>query len=174
MHTNKIALYPGSFDPITRGHIDIIERSSAVFDKVIVVVSINTNKQTLFNENERTEMIKESIKNLSNIEVIINKGQLTVDVATKLGASTIIRGIRAISDFDFEFQIALTNRKLAPGVDTIFMLPDEKYTFVSSTIIREVAMFGGDVSCFVNEFVEAKLKFKFGPDKNTCGKIEFV
>ena len=174
MHTNKIALYPGSFDPITRGHIDIIERSSAVFDKVIVVVSINTNKQTLFNEKERTEMIKESIKNLTNIEVIINKGQLTVDVATKLGASTIIRGIRAISDFDFEFQIALTNRKLAPGVDTIFMLPDEKYTFVSSTIIREVAMFGGDVSCFVNEFVEAKLKSKFGPDKNACGKIEFV
>lgn len=156
----KIAIYPGTFDPITNGHVDVIERASQLFSKVIVVISINSKKITLFSEEERLLMAKESLKHISNVEVELYKG-LTVDCAIEKNASAIIRGIRAISDFEFEFQIALMNRKLNPNVTTIFLMPHEKYTYLNSSIIRELAKYGQNVDEFVSEFVSKKLKEKF-------------
>jgi len=164
---NKIAIYPGTFDPITLGHIDIVERSNKIFDKIIVVIGINTNKRCLFNEMERLDMTIHSLKHIDNIEVITNDG-LTVDVAEKYKANAIIRGLRAVSDFDYEFQIALTNRKIRYNIDTVFMLPDEKYTYLSSTIVKEVAMFNENLHHFVNDYVAAKLTEKFSSIKNCC------
>jgi pantetheine-phosphate adenylyltransferase len=158
--SEKIAIYPGTFDPITNGHVDVIERASQLFSKVIVVISINSKKTTLFSEEERFLMAKESLKHISNVEVELYKG-LTVDCAIEKNASAIIRGIRAISDFEFEFQIALMNRKLNPGVTTIFLMPHEKYTYLNSSIIRELAKYGQNVDEFVSEFVSKKLKEKF-------------
>ncbi|MGB9913483.1 MAG: pantetheine-phosphate adenylyltransferase, partial [Candidatus Kapaibacteriota bacterium] len=134
----RIALYPGTFDPITNGHIDVIERAATLFDKVIVVIALNPRKETLFSETERFEMIKESLAHLKNVEVDVSD-RLTVEFARKISASAIIRGIRAVSDFEYEFQIALMNRKLCPELTTIFLMPNEKYTYLNSSIIRELA-----------------------------------
>ena len=156
----KIAIYPGTFDPITLGHIDIIERSAKIFDKIIVVIGINSQKKTLFNNEERLDMISNSLLHINNIDISITDG-LIVNIAEKHNATTIIRGLRAVSDFDYEFQIALTNRKIKNNIDTIFMLPDEKYTYLSSTIVKEIAMYKEDLSYFVNSYVADKLKEKF-------------
>lgn len=156
----KIAIYPGTFDPITLGHIDIIERIAKIFDKIIVVIGVNSNKKCLFDKEERLDMMIHSLKQLDNIEIIISDG-LMVDIAEKYDACTIIRGLRAVSDFDYEFQIALTNRKIRPNIDTIFMLPDEKYTYLSSTIVKEIAMYNEDLTRFVNDYVANKLQKKF-------------
>ncbi|MFH1052457.1 MAG: pantetheine-phosphate adenylyltransferase [bacterium] len=155
----RIAIYPGTFDPITNGHIDVIDRASKMFDKVIVVVAINSKKTCLFSEAERFEMAKESLKHLDNVLVEMHQG-LTVDFARKVNASAIIRGIRAVSDYEYEFQIALMNRKLNPDVNTIFLLPHEKYTYLNSSIIRELSLYGEDVAEFVPLAVEEKLKEK--------------
>ena len=156
----KIAIYPGTFDPITNGHIDVIERALKIFDKVIVVVARNPKKQTLFAEEERIELIRESLKHLANIEVTATE-KLTVEFARSVNANAIIRGIRAVSDFEYEFQIALMNRKLCPDVTTIFLMPNEKFTYLNSSIIRELAQYGADISDFVPPCVEKKLKEKF-------------
>jgi pantetheine-phosphate adenylyltransferase len=156
----KIAIYPGTFDPITNGHIDVIERALKIFDKVIVVIARNPKKQTLFAEEERIELIRESLKHLANIEVTATE-RLTVDFARSVNANAIIRGIRAVSDFEYEFQIALMNRKLCPDVTTIFLMPNEKFTYLNSSIIRELAQYGADISDFVPPCVEKKLKEKF-------------
>jgi len=156
----KIAIYPGTFDPITLGHIDIIERSAKIFDKIIVVIGINFQKKTLFNAEERLDMIKQSLIHLNNIDIIVTD-ELIVNIAEKHNATTIIRGLRAVSDFDYEFQIALTNRKIRNNVDTIFMLPDEKYTYLSSTVVKEIAIYKENLSYFVNSYVANKLKEKF-------------
>lgn len=158
--SEKIAIYPGTFDPITNGHVDVIERASQLFDKVIVVISINSKKTTLFSEEERYEMALQSLNHLKNVEIELHKG-LTVDFARKKKAKAIIRGIRAISDFEYEFQIALMNRKLEPEVTTIFLMPHEKYTYLNSSIIRELAKYGQNVDEFVSKFVSQKLKEKF-------------
>jgi len=155
-----IAVYPGTFDPITNGHIDIIERASALFDKIIVAIAHNSNKKPLFNESERKIMIENALRKFGNIEVDAFNG-LLVNYAVKKKATVIIRGLRAISDFEFEFQMSLTNRKFAPGVSTIFMMPNEKYTYLNSTLVKELAKFDGNVNCFVPEFVAKKLKEKF-------------
>lgn len=160
----KIAIYPGTFDPITNGHIDVIERACQMFDKVIVVIAINSRKQTLFNEAERLELTSASLSHISNVEVITHRG-LTVELARKKKAIALIRGIRAVSDFEYEFQIALMNRKLEPNIYTVFMMPHEKYTYLNSTIIRELARYGQDVSEFVPEIVSIKLKEKFKNNK---------
>lgn len=156
----KIAIYPGTFDPITNGHIDVIERGLKIFDRIIVVIAKNPRKQTLFSEEERLELIKESLKHLPNIDVMVTE-KLTVEFARNVSASAIIRGIRAVSDFEYEFQIALMNRKLCPEITTIFLMPNEKYTYLNSSIIRELAQYNADISDFVPPIVEKKLKEKF-------------
>ena len=156
----KIAIYPGTFDPITNGHIDVIERASKLFDKIYVVVAINSKKTTLFSEEERLELMTESLSHLQNVYVITHH-KLTVEIAYEKNAICIIRGIRAISDFEYEFQIALMNRKLAPDIYTIFLMPHEKYTYLNSSIIRELAKYGKDTSEFVPNCVSNKLLEKF-------------
>ncbi|MCX7909950.1 MAG: pantetheine-phosphate adenylyltransferase [Ignavibacteria bacterium] len=156
----KIAIYPGTFDPITNGHIDVIQRALNIFDKVVVVIARNPKKQTMLTEKERVELIKESLSNFDKIEVAVTEA-LTVEFAKSISASAIIRGIRAVSDFEYEFQIALMNRKLCPEITTIFLMPNEKYTYLNSSIIRELAQYGADISEFVPSCVAKKLKEKF-------------
>lgn len=154
------AVYPGTFDPITNGHLDIIERASSLFNKVIVTVAVNTTKTPLFTKEERKDMIENVTSGFGNVEVDVFDG-LLVDYSQKKQASVIIRGLRAISDFEYEFQMSLTNRKLAPGINTIFLMPNEKYTYLNSSLIRELAKFNADITDFVPEYVLKKLKDKF-------------
>lgn len=156
----RIGIYPGTFDPITNGHIDIIERSVILFDKVIVAVTTNPAKSPLFDINERIEMIKSSVKKMKNVEVD-GFDDLLVNYAFKKQATAIIRGLRATSDFEFEFQMALVNRKLSNKLVTVFLMPNEKYTYLNSTIVKEVASYQGDVSCFVPSEINQKLIKKF-------------
>ena len=157
----RIGIYPGTFDPITNGHIDIIERSILLFDKVIVAVTTNPVKSPLFTIDERIEMVTSTIKMIgSNVEVD-SFADLLVNYALKKQATAIIRGLRATSDFEFEFQMALVNRKLSTKLFTVFLMPNEKYTYINSTIVKEVASFHGDVSCFVPNEINEKLIEKF-------------
>lgn len=156
----KISIYPGSFDPITNGHIDIIERAAKLSDKLIVAVLNNSNKKPLFSVNERLEMIKDAIKDIKNVEVDSFEG-LTVDYCKKKNASIMIRGLRAVTDFEYELQLAHTNRELNNEVDTVFLLADMNYSYLSSSTVRQVSEYGGDVSKFVTPFVEEKLKEKY-------------
>jgi len=159
----RIAIYPGTFDPITNGHIDVLKRAILLFDKVIVTIAQNAAKSPLFTIEERLEMIRECVKGLENVEVDSFQG-LVVDYARRKGACAIIRGLRAVSDFEFELQMALMNRKLAHELVTVFLMPNEKYVYLNSTIVKEVARFGGDVSAFVPPLVERKLKEKFSKE----------
>ncbi len=161
MQRERKAIYPGTFDPITNGHIDIVERATLLFDRVIVAVTTNPAKTPLFTVEERLEMIREAVGDISGVEVDSFEG-LLVDYARRIGAVAVIRGLRAVSDFEMEFQMALFNRKLNPDVVTVFLMPNERYTYLNSTIVKEVAKFGGDVGCFVPEAVERKLKERFG------------
>ena len=156
----KKVIYPGSFDPVTNGHIDVIKRARELFDSVVVTVAINPVKQPIFTVDERVNMLKESLKNYENVSVDSFDG-LVVDHAKQLGALGIIRGLRAVSDFEFEFQMALMNRKLSDQVTTIFLMPHEKYTYLNSTIIRNLASLHSDVSDFVPPIVQRALKEKF-------------
>jgi pantetheine-phosphate adenylyltransferase len=155
----KTALYPGTFDPITFGHIDVIKRASLLFDTIIVSVSESSAKKAWFTVEERIEMISACTKGIKNIRVTSFKG-LLVKYAKSQKADVIIRGLRAISDFEYEFQMALTNRKLAENISTVFMMPNEKFTYLNSTLVREIAAFGGDVLSFVPSMVANKLKEK--------------
>lgn len=154
------AMYPGSFDPITNGHVDVIERAASIFDRVTVVVAVNTQKTPLFTEQERFELARASLEHLPNVEVDLYHG-LTVDYARRHGITTIIRGVRAISDFEHEFQMALMNRKLEPSVTTVFMMPHERYTFLNSSIVRELARFGVALEDFVPAPVVVALRRKY-------------
>src|SRR5713101_5606687 len=154
------AIYPGSFDPVTNGHLDVIERARKLFDEVIVAVAHNDQKQPLFTLTERLELLRETIGEYANVKVAPLDG-LLVDFATKKNAAAVVRGLRAISDFEFEFQMALMNRKLEAGVETIFLMPKEEYTYLSSRIIKEIARLGGDVSSFVPPVVSKALVRKF-------------
>jgi len=158
--SEKIAIYPGTFDPITLGHLDILQRASKLFDHVIITLAINSTKTPLFSKEERLDFIKDAVKNMPNVTVDSFEGML-IKFAEKKGASVVIRGLRAISDFEFEFQLALMNRKQNKDITTVFLMPNEKYTYLNSTIIREVAKFGGDVSSFITPYVAEKLKNKF-------------
>jgi pantetheine-phosphate adenylyltransferase len=155
----RIAVYPGTFDPITYGHIDVVKRAAAIFSKVIVLVARNTSKAPLFSDNERLAMIKDVFKNNRRVEVDGFEG-LLVNYLRRRKASVIIRGLRAVSDFEYEFQMALTNRKLDDSIDTVFLVPDEQYTYLNSSIVREVARLGGEVSDFVPPGVRRKLLSK--------------
>jgi len=160
MRDKTIAIYPGTFDPITNGHIDVINRASKIFDEVIVTLAINQSKKPLFSISERLLMIKDAVKDYSNISVSKFDG-LLVDFAVKNKVNVIIRGLRAVSDFEYEFQMALMNKKLANDVTTVFMMPNEKYTYLNSTIIKDVAKFNGNVDNFVTKLVATKLADKF-------------
>ncbi|MFO7445815.1 MAG: pantetheine-phosphate adenylyltransferase [Ignavibacteriaceae bacterium] len=153
-------LYPGTFDPVTFGHIDIIKRARELFDEVIVTVAINPSKAPLFTVEERLYLLKESLKEFENIQVNSFDG-LVVDHAHNMGAIGIIRGLRAVSDFEYEFQMALMNRKLASDIATIFLMPHEKYTYLNSSIVRNLASLNSDVSDFVPEVVKEALRKKF-------------
>ena len=154
------AIYPGSFDPVTKGHLDIIERSAKVFDKLIIAVLVNSEKKPLFSTEEKVEMIREGTKHLSNVEVTSFSG-LLVDFARQQNANVSVRGLRAITDFEYELQIAQTNRQLNRELDTMFFTTSMEYSYVSSTIVKEIASYGGDVSSMVTPFVEKCLKKKF-------------
>ena len=159
---SNIAIYPGSFDPLTNGHIDLINRSSKLFSKIIVAVSdISVNKKYLFNSKERMKLINENINHLNNVEVTIFDN-LLIDYAQKCKANIIIRGLRAISDFENEFQMSLMNKKLDYNIDTVFLMPDEKYTYISSSIVKEVASLGGDIKDYVPNSVLKALDKKYG------------
>jgi len=153
---NKTALYPGSFDPLTNGHLDLIERGLCVFDKLVVGVAVNIAKKSIFSPEERVEMIRYVTKDLKNIEVCAFNA-LLIDFATQRGITNIIRGLRAVSDFEIELQMALINRKLAPKIETVFMMPNETYGYLSSGIVKEVAAFGGDISSFVHPHIQEKV-----------------
>ena len=152
----RTVIYPGSFDPFTNGHLDVVERAAKLFDRVIVAVAQNTDKQTLFTQAERKIQIATVLDDLQNVEVTEFKG-LLVEFAKAQKAQAIIRGLRAVSDFEFEFQLALMNRKLEEEIETIFMMPREAYTFLSSKLVKEIAQLGGDVSAFVPANVEQAL-----------------
>ena len=156
-----IAIYPGTFDPVTYGHIDIIKRACEIFDSIVVTVAINTGKTPLFTTKERVDMLKESLKEFDNVSIDSFDG-LVVDHAKNVGAASIIRGLRAVSDFEYEFQMALMNRKLAGNISTVFLMPHEKYTYLNSSIVRNLASFKSDVSDFVPPIVQKALGKKFG------------
>ena len=155
----KIAICPGSFDPITKGHIDIIERTCKLFDKVYAVVMVNPTKVPTFSTEERMELIKACTKHLDNVEVECYAG-LIADYAKQKGACTLVKGLRAVTDFEYEFQQALTNKKLNPNLETLFMVTNQEYMYLSSTIVRQIANFGGDISQFVPEEIKDKLSDK--------------
>ncbi len=156
----KIAIYPGTFDPITNGHIDIAERAVTLFDKVIITIAVNSAKKPLFTIEERKDMIRQSVQHLPHVEIDAFEG-LLMEYAKLRKATAVIRGLRAISDFEYELQMALMNRKLAEEVVTVFLMPNVKYTYLNSTIVKEVASFGGDITDLVPEIVAQKLREKF-------------
>ena len=156
----KIAVYPGSFDPITNGHLDVIKRAATMFDRVLVAVAESSEKDPLFTVDERCDMIRGAVKSMRHVGVDHFDG-LLVKYARTRKATVLIRGLRAVSDFEFEFQMALMNRKLDGGIETIFLMPKDEYTFISSRLVKEVATLGGDVSSFVPRAVEQALKTKF-------------
>lgn len=154
------AIYPGSFDPVTNGHLDVIERAVKLFDEVIVAVAVNSQKQALFTFEERLDLLRRTTTaHAGNLRIVRLDG-LLVDYARRAGATAIVRGLRAVSDFEFEFQMALMNRKLESSVETIFLMPKEDYTYLSSRIIKEIARLGGEVGSFVPQCVSAALRDK--------------
>jgi len=156
---NTTAIYPGTFDPITNGHIDLVQRASRLFDRVIVAIAINPGKTPIFSLDERVALAQNTLSEFDNVEVCGFEG-LLVDVAQKKGANVILRGLRAVSDFEYEFQLAGMNRKMCPEVETLFLTPAEQYTYISSSLVREIATLGGDVSEFVAPCVADALNAK--------------
>lgn len=157
---SRTAIYPGTFDPITNGHIDLIVRTLKIFDEVIIAVAPSQRKQPLFTTKERIQLIEESVKELKGARAD-SFNSLLVNYATKQGSVAIIRGLRAVSDFEYELQMALMNRRLSADIETVFMMPSGEYTFISSTMVKEVASFGGDVNGLVPEAVERALREKY-------------
>jgi pantetheine-phosphate adenylyltransferase len=157
----SLAVYPGSFDPITNGHLDIIARGLSVFDEVLIAILVNPDKQPLFTVEERAAIIREAYHGDARVRVDTFSG-LLVDYAEKVGASVIVRGLRAVSDFEYEFQMALMNRRLNPHIETVFMMPQEGYSYLSSRLVKEVFQLGGRVSELVPPVVERRLKEKWG------------
>lgn len=156
----KIALYPGTFDPITLGHISLIERAVGLFDEVVVAVAKSSSKKTLFDDNKRLEMVKASLETIPSARAELFDN-LLADYARSIGAAAIIRGLRAVSDFEFEFQMALMNRRLAREIETVFLMPALSWVYLSSTIVKDVARNGGDISGLVPDLVERELKKVF-------------
>ena len=152
----SIAIYPGSFDPITNGHMDLVYRASKMFDKLIFAIGINSKKRPLFSTKERIALSQEVLSDCSNVEVL-SFDSLMVDFAAEVGAQVIVRGLRAVSDYEFELQLANTNRRLSSKIDTIFLTPAEEHSFISSTLVKEIACYRGDVSSFCHPIIEKAL-----------------
>ncbi len=157
MNSKRTAIYPGTFDPITNGHHDLVRRAASIFERVVVAIAANPNKAPMFSLDQRVDMARRVLIEVPRVEVMGYNG-LTVDFARQNGLSVIVRGLRAISDFEFEFQLANMSRHLSPEIESVFMTPQEQYTFISSTLVREIAVMGGNVSEFVHPLVEAELK----------------
>ncbi|MCL4786366.1 MAG: pantetheine-phosphate adenylyltransferase [Verrucomicrobia bacterium] len=155
----RTVIYPGSFDPLTNGHLDVLLRATKLFDRVVIAIAKSDGKQPLFTLEERLTLVRESVRGLSNVEADTFEG-LLVDYVQRRSAHAVLRGLRAVSDFEFEFQLALMNRKLNEQFETIFMMPKDTYTFLSSRIVKEIARLGGDVSAFVPDHVRAALSAK--------------
>ena len=155
----RIAIYPGTFDPLTNGHSDLIARARPLFDKIIVAVAARSGKSPIFDLAERVDLARQVLADMDNVEVC-GFDSLLVDFARQKNARVIVRGLRAVSDFEYEFQLASMNRKMAPDVETVFLMPAEQYAFISSTLVKEVASLGGDVSAFVHERVHQAMKDK--------------
>ena len=155
------AVYPGTFDPVTNGHLDIIERASDLFNEVIVSIAVNQNKKPLFSTDERKDMLVKVTGHIKNVKVDSFEG-LLVSYADKLKANVMIRGLRAVSDFEYEFQMSLTNKKLNPEINTVFLMPNEKYTYLNSSLVRELASYDANVKEFIPDYVLQKLRKKFG------------
>jgi pantetheine-phosphate adenylyltransferase len=154
------AIYPGTFDPLTLGHLDLIQRAAAIFDRVIVAVVVSSKKRTVFSVEERIAFAREAVKHMENVEVDPFDG-LLVDYARAKGVHVVVRGLRAYSDFEYEYQMALTNRKLAPEIETLFLMPKENLSYISSSVVREVAERGGDLSDFVPPSVRPAVEAKY-------------
>ncbi len=154
---NRYAVYPGTFDPITNGHQDLVRRAASIFERVIVAIAANPNKAPMFSLDMRVDLARRVLCDLPNVQVLGYSG-LTVEFARKQGAQVIVRGLRAVSDFEFEFQLANMSRHLERDIETVFLTPQEQFTFISSTLVREIAVLGGDVSEFVHPIVEEELK----------------
>jgi pantetheine-phosphate adenylyltransferase len=163
----RTAIYPGSFDPLTNGHLDVIQRAAKLFDRVIVAVAQNDSKQPLFTQAERLALVTDAIKHLPHVKADTFDG-LLIEYAARQKAQAVVRGLRAVSDFEFEFQLALMNRKLDENVEAIFMMPKDTYTFLSSRIVKEIARLGGDVSSFVPPHVKTALTKKLKPRRKTA------
>ena len=159
MNQKRSAVYPGTFDPITNGHQDLVRRAASVFDRVVVAIAANPNKAPMFPLDVRVDMARRVLSDLPNV-VVEGYSGLTVEFAKKKGAHVVVRGLRAVSDFEFEFQLANMGRHIAPGVETVFLTPKENFTFISSTMVREIAMLGGSVTAFVHPLVEAAFRGK--------------
>ena len=155
------AVYPGTFDPLTRGHEDLVRRASPLFDKVVLAIADSKAKRPFFTLEERIGMAREVLGDIKNVEVVGFSSLLT-EFVRKQNARVVLRGLRAVSDFEYEFQLAGMNRRLAPGVETLFLTPSDKYLFLSATIVREIAVLGGDVSAFVNPVTDARMREKVG------------
>jgi pantetheine-phosphate adenylyltransferase len=156
---NRKAVYPGTFDPITRGHEDLVRRAAGIFETVLVAIASNPGKAPMFNVDERVELARGVLADLSNVKVVGYSG-LTVEFAHQQGIGVIVRGLRAVSDFEFEFQLANMGRHIAPDIETVFLTPKEHFTFISSTLVREIAVLGGNVGEFVHPLVEAAFRRK--------------
>ncbi len=163
---NKTALYAGSFDPVTYGHIDLVKRAVKVFDKVVVAVACNTSKRTLFSTEERVSFLKQALKDINAVEVVSFSG-LVVDYALKNNIGVLLRGLRMVSDFEYEFQMAITNRTFSEEVETFFLMPSEDYFYLSSRLIKEVVALGADASKFVPPFVLKAMQEKLKNDNNS-------
>jgi pantetheine-phosphate adenylyltransferase len=162
MNTSRTALFPGTFDPITNGHLDLAQRAVHLFDRVVVAVADSPAKGVLFTLEERVEMIRVATRGMKRVEVV-SFGDLVVDCARRVGAQVMIRGLRAVSDFEFEFQMALMNRRLSPRLEVVFLMPSQKYTYLNSTLVKEVARLGGDVKDLVPRLVAERLQERLRP-----------
>ncbi|MEG0768867.1 MAG: pantetheine-phosphate adenylyltransferase [Ruthenibacterium sp.] len=169
----RIAICPGSFDPVTHGHLNIIERTSGLFDKVVVLVLGNPNKNPMFTEDERVEFLRRVTPHLPNVEVDSYNG-LLADYAAKRGACTLIKGLRAVTDFEYEFQQALTNKKLNPQLETMFMITDAHYMYLSSSIAKQVAAYGGDVTEFIPDAIRADVIARIRENKKLTARSDFT
>ncbi len=157
--SNNIGIYPGTFDPITNGHLDIIKRAMIMFDKLYITISNNTSKKTLFTLEERIDILNSVTKEYSNVEIVVCN-ELTVNFAKKIGARFLVRGLRAVTDFEYELQMAHTNRKIESEIDTVFLMTSSEYSYLSSSLIKEIAKYNGDISKFVHPEVADRIKNK--------------